>query len=136
MNTDRELLSCPFCGKHATAITPWEIGTSDTFEACIECGDCDYRISGHASTKSTATKRAKERWNKRAPAAPLPKGDDLTIGLRVRIDCYGGPFFGTVIGRDVSGGVERIIYRREGDGKKIRHFAGQVKAAAIGKAMP
>ena len=63
------LLPCPFCGGTPTATGPWEIGTSDRFEACIECLHCGYHLSSHDGTlfdKSKALRIATEKWNRRA----------------------------------------------------------------------
>lgn len=74
----RALKPCPFCGGAATTTGPWEIGTSDRFEACIECQHCDFHISsegGELFDKDKALRMASEKWNRRAALSAEPGAD-------------------------------------------------------------
>jgi len=68
------LLACPFCGSPPETTGPWEIGVSDNYETCICCEKCGFHISsddGFASGEKQSLAKAIERWNRRAPAAPV-----------------------------------------------------------------
>lgn len=64
-----ELKPCQFCGGAPTTTGPLEIGTSDTYETCIECERCGFQISsndGFSAGKESSRAKAVERWNRRA----------------------------------------------------------------------
>lgn len=80
----RALKPCPFCGGVPTTTGPWEIGTSDRFEACIECQHCGFHISSEAGElfdKDKALRMASEKWNRRAAltAEPVPVPQALDV---------------------------------------------------------
>ena len=105
-----ELLPCPFCGADAITVGPWEIGTSDIFETCIECEYCAFHVSGSSAIKSAALSEVVAKWNRRAPAVPQ-KRTPLTDE---QIDALWGGENVSVPQRVNRRGISRAIERAHG----------------------
>lgn len=81
----QQLLPCPFCGTVPRMTGPWEIGTSDTYEAVVECPGCEAQISRKATSRHTVQKTVEEIWNIRsqAPEKALQRQvDDMALLIR------------------------------------------------------
>lgn len=83
-HTDAELLPCPFCGGNDFAIENQVVHPDNYHSAFVRCNACE--MDGPSSLSlpepdgcwmpdaESAQEAAGKAWNRRAPAAPVPKG--------------------------------------------------------------